>query len=246
MASLKGAIAVVTGAGRGLGAALVMSLADAGCHVVACGRKPEALQRVCETVRRRTGGRPEAIPLDLADPSSVESAIARIAALHPVVDVVVNNGAAWLEAKSEPYAADAVLSVVNAAVSGTFLLTQGLLPLLHRSTRPDIVTIGSVNGLPNAPLQTLSVPFYAAKHGQTALAEGFRQTLAKTHVRSNCIHPPYLDDVLPSDAEWETVSKRQKGERGTSRDVVEAVIFAISRPRHVTLSSIVIDAGTGD
>jgi len=137
------------------------------------------------------------VELDLDDAASVVRALAQLKAEHEVVDILINNGAMWLERSDEDHRPEEVLAVVNAAVSGTFLLTQGLLPLLHGSSRPDIVPIGSISGLPGAAIQTTSVPFYAAKRAQAALAEGFGQMLAGTPVRSLIVHPHYLDDVEP-------------------------------------------------
>jgi len=241
---LQGKTAVVTGAGRGLGAALAVSLAEAGCNLVLCGRNTAALEAVAEKIIAATGRRPACISVDLADVDSIEHVVAAISSAHPHIDLLVNNGAMWLEASDEPHAAETVLGVINSAVTGTFLFTQGLLPLLRRSANPDIVTIGSISGLPNALIQSVSVPFYAAKRAQAALADGLRQMLSGTPVRSISVHPPYLDDIQPEDAAWAAAAERAKGERGTNRDVVDAVLFAVTRPRHVTLS-IVVDADEG-
>lgn len=171
------------------------------------------------------------VQIDLADPKSVSSALEHLRAEGHSIDVLVNNGAMWLEASEQGYSEEEVTSVINSAITGTFLLTQGLLPVLKRSARPDIVTIGSISGLPNAARQSVSLPFYAAKRGQTALAEGLAQTLAGTPVRSITVHPPYLDDMVYGTAEWHAVSTRRKGERATIRDVIDAVIFALTRPK---------------
>lgn len=244
MFDLKGRIAVVTGAGRGLGAALALSLAEAGCDLVLCGRNSAALEALAERIAGMTGRAPLCIGVDLADSASIGQAVASIARAHEHIDLLVNNGAMWLEASDEPHSAEVVLGVVNSAVTGTFLFTQGLLPLLRNSANPDIVTIGSISGLPNALLQSVSVPFYAAKRAQAALADGLRQMLSGTPVRSISVHPPYLDDIQPGEPEWAAAAERSKGERGTNRDVTEAVLFAVTRPRHVTLS-IVVDADEG-
>jgi NAD(P)-dependent dehydrogenase (short-subunit alcohol dehydrogenase family) len=150
----------------------------------------------------------------------------------------------WQEASDEPYTPAQVMGVINSAVTGTFLFTQGLLPLLRLSGGADILTIGSISGLPKARMQTVSVPFYAAKRAQAGLADGFRQMLAGTPVRSISVHPPYLDDVMPQQPEWDAVQNRKKGERATSKDVVDAVLFALTRPRHITLS-VILDADEG-
>ncbi|POA53755.1 MULTISPECIES: SDR family oxidoreductase [unclassified Pseudomonas] len=245
MTGLNSAVVVVTGAGRGLGAALAISLADQGCKLILCGRNPRALAQVAATIEQRTGRTAEQVVVDLADSDSVKAALAEIHVRQPQVDILINNGAMWLEASERPHSVAEVTGVIDAALSGTFLLTQGLLPALKASSRPDIVTIGSISGLPNAPLHSVSLPFYAAKHGQLALADGLRQVLRGTPVRSLCVHPPYLEDISPLDEAWERVPERRKGDSGTNRDVVEAVIFALTRPRHVSLSSIVIDTDNG-
>ncbi|KVK54286.1 short-chain dehydrogenase [Agrobacterium deltaense] len=243
MQELTGKIVVITGAGRGLGAAFALSLADRGCELVLCGRHISGLEAVANAVFARTGKRPELISLDLVNIENIGQAIDQIGTLKPRIDVLINNGAMWLGASASPYDDTEVLGVINAALTGTFLLTQGLRPLLVSSDAPDVVIIGSISGLPNAALQGVSVPFYAAKRGQVALADGFRQTFAGTPIRALLINPPYLDDAIPDQPDWDAAVTRQKGQRGTSRDVVEATIFALTRPRHVSLS---IEIGTDD
>lgn len=244
MMDLQDRVVVVTGAGRGLGAAFALAFAEAGCRLVLCGRTLADLEDIGRIVAARSGHSPDLVLLDLSDAASIATATGLIAQKHAQIDILVNNGAMWLEASAEPYAAAAVLGVINAAVSGTFLFTQGLQPLLARSPVPDVVTIGSISGLPNAPLQSVSVPFYAAKRGQVALADGLRQAYAGTPIRSILVNPPYLDDARPDRPDWEEAGRRQKGQRGTSRDVVEAVFFAIGRPRHISLT-IDLDADDG-
>lgn len=244
MVELQGRTAVITGAGRGLGAALAVTLAQAGCDLILCGRNLAAVERVAETVLQATGVRAACMEVDLASSESVQRGVEAINRLQGGIDLLVNNGAMWLGASDEPHRTEDVLGTINSAVTGTFLFTQGLLPLLQKSSHPDIVTIGSISGLPNALLQGVSVPFYAAKRAQAALADGFQQMLSATSVRSIVVHPPNLDDIQPGEPEWAAVTERAKGARGTNRDVVEAVLFAVTRPRHVTLS-IVLDAADG-
>ncbi len=244
MSRFEGTTAIITGAGRGLGAALAFSLAQEGCDVVLCGRSLTSLEDTARGIIEHTGRRAETVQVDLSDMASVTAAIATIEENHPVIDILINNGAMWLEDRQEDFSIAEVAGVINAAVTGTFLFTQGLLPLLNNSSRPDIVTIGSVSGLSNAPLQTVSVPFYAAKRAQAALADGLRQKLAGTPVRSLIVHPPYLEDATPLEDNWQASSRRKKGDAATSRDIVESVIFALTRPRHVSLS-IMVDADEG-
>ena len=242
MHSLNDLNVMVTGAARGLGAALALALSDLGGQVTLCARSLEALEAVAAQIESRAGYQPVKVRLDLADPVSVEAAARKITEALPRLDVLIHNGAMWLEPGDAPYSAAQVFGAVGSAVAGTFLLTQALLPALERSPRPDVVTIGSISGLTNVALHNASVPFYAAKHGQSGLADGMRQMFLGTPIRSICIHPPWLKDISPLDAEWETVPSRVKGELATNRDVVEAVVYAITRPRHITIASLVIDS----
>jgi NADP-dependent 3-hydroxy acid dehydrogenase YdfG len=242
--ALAGRVAVITGAGRGLGAALAIELSARGMTPVLCGRSAETLAAMRATIRERTGIEAPIVELDLAEGASVDRAAETVAAMGRPVDLLVNNGAMWLESAATPPTADAVFATVNSAIAGTLLFTQRLMPLLLGSEGADVVTIGSVSGLPNAPLHNAALPFYAAKRGQAAVAEGLRQQLRGTSVRSIIVHPPWLDDATPGATEWDAAPHRTKGARATTRDVVEAVLFAITRPRHVTLD-ITIDADAG-
>jgi NADP-dependent 3-hydroxy acid dehydrogenase YdfG len=233
---------IVTGAARGLGAALALGLSDAGSNVILSGRSLQALDVVTDHIEARTGRRPPRVVLDLADVTSVEAGAKQIVDAFPVIDILINNGAAWLGGRETPYQAEEVLSVVNSAITGTFLLTQALIPALQKSTRPDVVTIGSISGLLNVSLYTTSVPFYAAKHGQAALADGLRQMFLGTPIRSICIHPPWIQDISPLDEEWDRVPSRTKADMVTNRDILEAVVYAVTRPRHVTIASLIIDS----
>ena len=233
---------VVTGAARGLGAALSLGLSDLGCNVILCGRSLDALNLTAGHIESRTGRRSQSVVIDLANAESVEKAAKEITSNVDTLDVLINNGAAWLGQRDTPYEAAEVINAVNSAITGTFLFTQALIPALGKSARPDVVTIGSVSGLPNVSLYNTSVPFYAAKHGQTALADGLRQMFLGTPIRSICIHPPWIEDISPLDEEWNTAPSRTKQEMVTNRDILEAVIYAITRPRHVTIASLFIDS----
>ena len=242
MESLENVNVIVTGAARGLGAALAFGLSDAGCNIILCARSLDALDVIAGHIEARTGRRPQSFMLDLADTNSVETAVSEIINAFPVIDILINNGMAWLGQRDTPYEAAEVSLVINSALTGTFLFTQALLPALQKSTRPDVVTIGSISGLLNVNVYTTSVPFYAAKHGQAALADGLRQMFLGTPIRSICIHPPWIQDISPLDEEWETVPSRTKAEMVTNRDILEAVVYAVTRPRHVTIASLIIDS----
>src|SRR5688572_3883264 len=96
---------IVTGAARGLGAALALGLSDAGCNVILCGRSLDALGIIAGHIEARTGRRTQTFALDLADPGSPGTAAREITDAFPVIDILINNGMAWLGQSETPYEA---------------------------------------------------------------------------------------------------------------------------------------------
>lgn len=235
---------IVTGAGRGLGAALAVVLADQGAEVMLTGRNTENLTSLAQSIRLRTGRKPEVRILDMADASAVTLFAKGLRDEGRPLDILINNAAHWLPGRMEEHDALAISQTIAANVTGTLLLTRGLIPLLEKSGAGDIMNIVSISGLPNARLQSASVAYAASKQAQAAINDGLRQELKGRPVRVQAVFPPYLDDVSPLNAlAWD--APREAHSRVTNRDVVESVLFALSRPRHVTLASIVIDPDTG-
>jgi len=242
---LQGRRIVITGVARGLGAALAIVAAEQGAEPILLGRDSERVGVTAAAIQARTGYAPPVVKLDLADAASVQQAGREVLDLRPELDVLINNGAAW-QSGSLLEADPATLSaVIHSALTGTLLLTRSLLPALLRSPRADVVNIVSMSGLPNTPLLGASVPFYAGKHGQMAITNGLRQELMGTPVRVIGIYPPVIEAISPLDSEWDAAPQRGKQQMVTTRDVVEAVLFSITRPRNCTMASLVLDADAG-
>jgi short-subunit dehydrogenase len=239
-----GKTVVVTGAARGLGAAFAVVLADQGASVIMTARNTEGLTTLAEAIRMRTGTRPETLVFDLADPGQTTLTAKKLRDEKPKIDILINNAAQWLPGRMDEHDAYAIVGTISSAVTGTLLFTRGLLKPLEASGAGDILNIISVSGLPNVPLSGASVAFIAAKHGQAGLTDGLRQELRGRPVRVSALYPPLIDDVSPLDEEaWN--AKRPPDAHVSNRDIVETALFALSRPRHLTLASITIDSDEG-
>jgi NADP-dependent 3-hydroxy acid dehydrogenase YdfG len=240
----KGKRVIITGAGRGLGAAFAVTLAEQGAEVIMTGRNSENLGATAESIRLRTGHRPETHLLDMADSSAVTLFAKRLRDEGRPLDILINNAAQWLPGSMTEHDALAISQTIAGNVTGMMLFTRGLIPLLEKSGAGDIMNIVSISGLPNSRLQTASIAYAASKQAQAAISEGLRQELRGRPVRVQAIFPPYLDDVSPLDAKaW--AAERKPDSRVTNRDIVETVLFALSRPRHVGLATIVVDSANG-
>jgi NAD(P)-dependent dehydrogenase (short-subunit alcohol dehydrogenase family) len=237
---LAGRRVVITGAGRGLGRALAIVAADRGGDVVLLARDAGALRQTAEAIAGRSGRAVLSAVCDLADPASIRDA-ADMVAQTGAVDVLVNNGAPWLPGALEDLAEEEIARTVAAAVTGTILLTKALLPALKQSKAADIVTIVSTAGLLNGGGEGPSAAFHAAKHGQSGFSDRLRRELKPHGIRVSAIYPPDFDDLDPLAADWDRPRDPAASEALTNREVVAAVLFAITAPRTCAFPMIVLD-----
>jgi short-subunit dehydrogenase len=226
---------VITGAARGLGRSLALAAADAGGSVVLLGRDPAALGVVAATISSRAQPRAEVVSCDLVQSESVSAACEVILGTNPVVDVLINNGTPWLEGRLADLSEAEIIATVAAGVTGTILITRGLLPGLVRSRAADVVTIVSTAGLPGGELDSASTAFHAAKHGQTGFCDRLRAELKPQAVRVAAIFPSDFEhvDAVPDAAREPTAAGKL-----TSREVVDAVMFAITAPRNCAIRAV--------
>jgi NAD(P)-dependent dehydrogenase (short-subunit alcohol dehydrogenase family) len=236
---LLGRRIAITGAGRGLGRALAIIAADCGAETVLLGRDTAKLNDVADTIKARSGRASLVVACDLAKPDGIASACRLVLDDNPVVDVLVNNGSPWSEGRLGEISDAEITSTVAAAVSGTILVTQGLLAGLHRSSAADIMTIVSTSGVPGWDLSGGSVPFYAAKHGQSGFSDKLRHELAGTGIRVSAIYPPDFDDADPMDSGWDCVPA--DGARISNREIVSTILFILAAPRTCGFPIVILD-----
>jgi short-subunit dehydrogenase len=235
----------VTGAGRGLGAPLAVVFADQGAEIIMTGRNAENLNATAEAIRLRCGRRPETLALDLADAGEVTRMAKRLRDEARPLDILVNNGATWLSGPMDSHDALAIQQTITANVTGTLLLTRGLLPLLKAAPEPDIVNLISVSGMTHVPLQGASVAYVASKYGQAGFTDALRQELRGTGIRITALYPPNIADISPLDAEaWN--APRDAMSWLTNKDVAGTILGALSRARHVTFMSVLLETATSN
>ncbi|MDE2446581.1 MAG: SDR family NAD(P)-dependent oxidoreductase [Alphaproteobacteria bacterium] len=243
--SFKNKHILITGAGRGLGAAFAVVLADLGANLILTARNTQNVKALAESIRLRTGNAPATFKLDLADAGDVTQLAKKLRDENRPLDILINNAATWLPGAMTEHDAYAISTTIAANVTGTLLLTRGLLPLLEATNAGDILNIVSVSGMVNAPLQGASVAYIASKHGQTGMTDALRQELRGRPVRVNALYPTFIKDISPLNAaEWNAVPGPDSWI--TNRDVVEAGIFALTRPRHLTVANMVLESDTGN
>jgi NAD(P)-dependent dehydrogenase (short-subunit alcohol dehydrogenase family) len=242
---LSGRRVVISGAGRGLGRAFAIAAGDEGAELVLLGRDHAMIQTVAGEIEARTFRNVAAIPCDLCQPESIEAACRAIITDSPAVDVLINNAAPWLAGELKDLPQADIAATIAAAVTGTILLTQGLLPALGRSGAADIVTLVSIAGIPDRDFGIASTAFHAAKHGQAGFSNRLAAELKGQKIRVSAIFPPDFDDTDPLGPQWNAVREPGPGARMTNREIVAAIMFAITAPRVCATPIIVLDNMSG-
>ncbi|MCY3578605.1 MAG: SDR family NAD(P)-dependent oxidoreductase [bacterium] len=227
-------VAVVTGAGQGLGRAISKRLAADGHHVVAVDQNPETAAATAEMI----GG--EWRQCDVSDPGSV----AALAASLDQVDVLVNNAGIWIFAGMDAMTPDDVRRVLEVNVMGVFYCTQALAPLMKPGSA--IVNLSSSAAHSNSPGVGIYPPSKAAVESftkQTALE------LARRGIRANAVGPGMIQtEGTQVNYEGELGQRRAKavplGRNGQPEDIADVVGFLASDDaRYVTGQIIYVDGG---
>lgn len=241
--SIAGRIAgrkfAITGASRGLGAALAIVMADVGAQPLLLARKREALSGTVDTIRTRTGQTVETLTCDLADVASCSAAGRKLAQAHPDLDGLIHNGAMWLPGSmAEANDAD-IQACISSAVIGAMILTRHVLPILSARPDADVHTVVSTSGLANVPLLGTSVAFRAAKAAQDGFVQGLADELKQTRVRVTAVYPGDFKDISPLEPAW--VEPRQPDAPLTNREVVDAILFTLNLPPSTAIRTLVIE-----
>ncbi|MFF0507782.1 SDR family oxidoreductase [Streptomyces fimicarius] len=229
---------VITGAGRDFGRALALHFAGLGAELLLSARSPEAAERTRDEIRARGHDRVQAFACDLADPASIREFAAAVGRSTDRVDVLVNNGARWLQGPDLLSVSDEdVADTIASGSTGTVLVTKNLLPLLLASDRPDVVTMVSACGVPGAQHSVAHEAYFAAKHGQKGFTEALSRRLRPQGVRVISLFPPDFDSSRdPLSSEWDT-TPRGAQDPLASQSVIDCITFAIQQPRDCYISA---------
>lgn len=229
----------ITGASRGLGAALAIVMADAAARLVLLARNGDALANTVAAIRERTGQIAETLICDLADAASCGAAGRALAEGHPDLDGLIHNGAMWLPGLLASTSDDDIRACVSSAAIGALILTRHVLPTLGARPEADIHAVVSTSGLPNAPLSGTSIAFRAAKAAQDGFVHGLAEELKQTRIRVTAVYPCDFEDVSPLEPAWS--EPRRRGGSLTNREVVDSILFALNSPSNATIRSLVIE-----
>ncbi|MGW4589116.1 SDR family oxidoreductase [Amycolatopsis thermoflava] len=224
--------AVITGASAGIGEATARALAEAGFHVVLGARRLDRLEKLAAELSGT------AHVLDVTDPGSVAAFVQQVPDCH----VLVNNagGARGLE-RVEDADEDHWRWMWEVNVLGTLRMTKALLPKLIASGDGHVVTVTSIAG---HEVYDGGSGYTSAKHAQSALHRTLRSEHLGDPVRITEIVPGMVETDFSAnrfDGDTERAAKVYQGLTPlTAEDVADVIAFAVTRPAHVNLDTIVM------
>ena len=250
---LQERVALVTGAGSGIGEAAAILLAKQGAKVGALGRTREPLD---ETVARikRDGGEAMAMAADIAVPEQIQRAVEEVAGAYGRLDIVFANAGingVWAPIEElEPQEWDKTLTI---NLKGTFLTIKYAVPHLKKNGGSVVVT-SSVNGT-RIFSNTGATAYSASKAGQVALAKMLALELAKHRIRVNVICPGAIETEIEQSTERRNLERAKEpvtfpagkipltdGKPGTPQQVAQLVLFLASdAASHITGTELWID-----
>ena len=190
---LSGQVALVTGAGRGIGAAIARKLASLGATVVLCGRTLTTLQATASCISA-PGGQARALACDISDLESVETLAASIEEDFGKIDILVNNaGIGSFAGPLHEMTPQAWEKVLNTNLRGVFYCVRSFAPMMIQAGRGHIVNISSLagkNALPNG------AAYAASKWGLNGLSYSIAEELRGHGIRVSVVCPGSVDTEL--------------------------------------------------
>ena len=223
--ALDGEIAFVTGASRGIGAAIAAALAAAGARVVGTATSEGGAAAISETL----GDSGRGIVLNIGDETSVADALSNIQSKEGAPTILVNNAGITRDNLLMRMKNDEWDDVINTNLTGVFRLSKACLRGMMKAKRGRILSIASVIGIMGNAGQA---NYAAAKAGIIGFSKSLAREIGSRNITVNVVAPGFIDTdmtrVLPEDQREAMLSQVPLGRLGASEDIANAVVFLAS------------------
>ena len=226
---LNGKVALVTGAGRGIGRAIALKLAQAGADVVVNYlEREDSAHEVVEWIRG-LGRRAVAIRADVATEEGVDALFTEMGAHFTRLDIVVNNAGPFKVKRALETTTEDWDLMLRGNLLSAFWVTQRAIPWMDRSENGgSVVFIGAPNA-ERVGSQHVSCAYSIAKTGVVILAQTLARDLGPKHIRVNVVNPGFIenDSMTPRMRQW-MPSEVPLGEIGSPGMIADAVLYLTS------------------
>ncbi|MBQ4384301.1 MAG: 3-oxoacyl-[Kiritimatiellae bacterium] len=228
MANLKGKVAIVTGAARGIGAEIAKKLASCGADVAVCDLKAEWCEETVKAIEG-LGVRALGIGVNVAVTAEVDACVKEVIEKLGRVDIMVNNAGITKDGLLMRMSDEDWDAVLNVNLKGTFLFTRAVArPMMKNKPEPGgaIINIASVVGIMGNAGQA---NYTASKGGVIALTKTTAKELGSRNIRCNAVAPGFIQskmtDVLPEEVKKSYMDMIPLKRFGTAEDIAKAVAW---------------------
>ncbi|HHE6292297.1 TPA: SDR family oxidoreductase [Staphylococcus aureus] len=228
MTVLTDKIAVVTGAGSGIGEAIATLLHEEGVKVILAGRNKDKLQNVANQLAQDSV---KVVPTDVTKKEEVDELIKIAQQTFGGLDIVINSAGQMLSSKITDYQVDEWDSMIDVNIKGTLYTAQAALPTMLEQSSGHLINIASISGFEVTKSSTIYSATKAAVH---TITQGLEKELAKTGVKVTSISPVMVDTAITAAY---NPTDRKKLE---PQDIAEAVLYALTQPKHVNVNEITV------
>jgi len=244
--SLEDKLAIVTGAGRGLGRGFAVALAEAGANVICTGRNMALLEETVAQIRN-AGGKAEAVRADVSVTSEMQKAIDAVVERYNRLDILVNNAGTEIAKEIWDVTEQDYDTIMNINLKGLYFAARAAAHHMVRQRRGKIINVGSLASQIGIAGSTV---YSASKGGVLQFTRALAVELAPYKVQVNAIGPGYFRTDLtepffqdPEHRRW--IEQRiPMGRIGTPEDLAATVIFlASSGSDYITGQIIYVDGG---
>jgi NADP-dependent 3-hydroxy acid dehydrogenase YdfG len=243
---LTGTVALVTGASSGIGAATADALAAQGATVALAARRRDRLEDLAGGIRER-GGTALVLESDITDERQAVAAVEQTVSEFGRLDTLVNNAGLMLLGPITGAPLDEWKRMVDLNVMGLLYCAHAALPHLIKAAEneprrvSDMVNISSVAG---RVARSGRGVYNLTKHGIGAFSEALRQEVTRKHVRISLIEPGATETELAGHNRDEILDMMRTQVTGVqpmrAQDIADAIIYIVTRPRHVAVNELLI------
>jgi NAD(P)-dependent dehydrogenase (short-subunit alcohol dehydrogenase family) len=243
---LSGRIAIVTGGGSGIGAAVAGAVAEAGGTPVLFDLNRDAGESTAAALCDATGTEASSVVVDVTDRSAVDRAVAEVASVHGRIDILVNS-AGWNQFRApEELDQDNWRRIIAINLEGSWNACAAVMPFMIARHAGKIVNIGSSAALLAIPH---AVPYSAAKHGVIGLTRALAIDLGPHGINVNCVCPgstltPLLAVSVSENFKERMIARTPLRRLGQPEEIAQAVLFLASdRASWISGVALPVDGG---
>ncbi|MCX8029643.1 MAG: 3-oxoacyl-[acyl-carrier-protein] reductase [Brevinematales bacterium] len=245
MNDLKGKVALVTGASRGIGRSIAEKLASFGVNLAITSTKAETSQSVAREIEDRYGVKVKGFVLNVANLNEFSNVVDEVVKEFGRIDILVNNAGITKDTLIIRMKEEEWDEVINTNLKGVFNGCKVVSRYMLKQQYGKIINISSVVGIMGNAGQ---VNYSASKGGVIALTKSLAKELASRNINVNAVAPGYIDTdmtrVLPDNIKQEVLKLIPLGRMGQPDDVANVVAFLASdMSSYITGQTIIVDGG---